>query len=62
MRRQRTAKGSILKSAVCHSRNIVKFIVDNWMLILIAVSSGAMLAWPLSRGTGGGSLTAQGAV
>jgi rhodanese-related sulfurtransferase len=40
----------------------VKFIVDNWMLILIAVSSGAMLAWPLIRGTAGGSLTAQGAV
>ena len=40
----------------------MKFIVDNWMLILIAVSSGAMLAWPLIRGTGGGSLTAQGAV
>jgi rhodanese-related sulfurtransferase len=40
----------------------VKFIVDNWMLILIALSSGAMLAWPLIRGTGGGSLTAQGAV
>ena len=40
----------------------MKFLVDNWMLILIAVSSGAMLAWPLIRGTGGGSLTAQGAV
>ncbi len=40
----------------------MKFIVDNGMLILIAVSSGAMLAWPLIRGTGGGSLTAQGAV
>jgi len=40
----------------------VKFIVDNWMLILIALSSGGMLAWPLIRGTGGGSLTAQGAV
>ena len=40
----------------------MKFIVDNWMLILIAVSSGAMLACPLIRGTGGGSLTAQGAV
>ncbi|HEY9223049.1 rhodanese-like domain-containing protein [Variovorax sp. N23] len=40
----------------------MKFIVDNWMLILIALSSGAMLAWPLIRGTGGGSLTAQGAV
>jgi len=40
----------------------VKFIVDNWMLILIALSSGGMLAWPLIRGTGGGSLSAQGAV
>jgi rhodanese-related sulfurtransferase len=40
----------------------VKFIVDNWMLILLALVSGSMLAWPLIRGTGGGSLTAQGAV
>ncbi len=39
----------------------MKFIVDNWMLILIVLSSGAMLAWPLLRG-GGGALTAQGAV
>ncbi|MGI4778909.1 MAG: rhodanese-like domain-containing protein [Janthinobacterium lividum] len=54
---------NILKSAVCHSRNFVKFIVDNWALILLAVTSGAMLAWPLVRGgAGGGSLTAQGAV
>jgi rhodanese-related sulfurtransferase len=55
-------KGDILKSALCHPRNIVKFIVDNWMLILIALSSGAMLAWPLVRGANAGSLTAQGAV
>jgi len=40
----------------------VKFIVDNWMLFLIALSSGGMLAWPLLRGAGGGSLTVQGAV
>ena len=40
----------------------MKFIVDNWMLILIALSSGGMLAWPLLRGAGGGSLTVQGAV
>ncbi|WP_077001083.1 rhodanese-like domain-containing protein [Variovorax sp. KK3] len=40
----------------------MKFIVDNWMLILIALSSGAMLAWPLVRGANSGSLTAQGAV
>jgi rhodanese-related sulfurtransferase len=42
--------------------NTVKFIVDNWMLILIALSSGGMLAWPLLRGANSGSLTAQGAV
>ena len=41
----------------------MKFIVDNWALILLAVTSGGMLAWPLVRGgAGGGSLTAQGAV
>ncbi|MEB0056111.1 MULTISPECIES: rhodanese-like domain-containing protein [unclassified Variovorax] len=40
----------------------MKFIIDNWVLILIALSSGAMLAWPLIRGGAGGSLTAQGAV
>ena len=40
----------------------MKFIVDNWMLILIALSSGGMLAWPLVRGANAGSLTAQGAV
>jgi len=40
----------------------VKFIVDNWMLILIALSSGGMLAWPMVRGANAGSLSAQGAV
>lgn len=40
----------------------MKFILDNWTLIAIALSSGAMLAWPLIRGAGGGNLTAQGAV
>ena len=40
----------------------MKFIVDNWMLIAIVLSSGAMLAWPLVRGANAGSLTAQGAV
>jgi len=40
----------------------VKFILDNWTLILIAVSSGGMLAWPLVRGASSGTLTAQGAV
>jgi rhodanese-related sulfurtransferase len=28
----------------------VKFILDNWMLIAVAVASGAMLLWPLIQG------------
>ncbi len=40
----------------------MKFIVDNWLLILIAISSGALLAWPMLRGAGSGALSAQGAV
>jgi rhodanese-related sulfurtransferase len=40
----------------------VKFIIDNWMLIFIALSSGGMLFWPMLRGAGGGALTAQAAV
>ena len=43
-------------------KSFADFIVANWALVLIAVSSGAMLAWPLLRGTGAGTLTAQGAV
>jgi len=31
----------------------VKFIVENWMLILVAFISGAMLVWPMVRRTGG---------
>ncbi|MDH6591034.1 rhodanese-related sulfurtransferase [Variovorax sp. TBS-050B] len=41
---------------------LIEFVTANWMLLLIALSSGGLLAWPLVRGTGGGSLTAQGAV
>lgn len=40
----------------------MKFIVDNWLLIVIAISSGAMLAWTMLRGEGGGGLSAQRAV
>lgn len=32
----------------------MKFIVDNWILLLVAFVSGAMLVWPLMR-KGGGS-------
>jgi rhodanese-related sulfurtransferase len=28
----------------------VKFIIDNWMLISIAIASGAMLLWPIVQG------------
>jgi rhodanese-related sulfurtransferase len=41
----------------------LKFIVDNWLLILVAISSGGMLFWPMLRGaSAGGGLSAQGAV
>jgi rhodanese-related sulfurtransferase len=39
----------------------VKFIIDNWALIGIALISGAMLFWPVIQGAGGG-LTPDGAV
>ncbi|MFZ2649502.1 MAG: rhodanese-like domain-containing protein [Burkholderiaceae bacterium] len=33
----------------------MQFFIDNWVLFLAAISSGAMLAWPmLSRGSVGG--------
>ena len=41
----------------------VKFLIDNWMLISIAVASGGMLVWPMiAGGMNAGALTASGAV
>ena len=40
----------------------MKFIIDNWYLILIAVASGVMLLLPIVRGAGAGSLSAAAAV
>jgi len=40
----------------------VKFILDNWMLMSIALVSAGLLFWPVLKGAGGGGLTAQGAV
>lgn len=40
----------------------MKFIIDNWYLILIAVASGVMLLLPALRGATGGSLSAAAAV
>jgi rhodanese-related sulfurtransferase len=49
-----------------HLRSVeinVKFIIDNWMLLLVAFSSGAMLLWPqVAKGVRGGTLSATGAV
>jgi rhodanese-related sulfurtransferase len=40
----------------------VKFVLDNWMLMAVALVSASLLFWPLLKGATGGSLTAQGAV
>jgi rhodanese-related sulfurtransferase len=36
----------------------VKFIVDNWMLISIAIASGGMLLWPLLAGAASPGISA----
>ena len=33
----------------------MKFIVDNWLLILLALTSGALLVWPVLRKGAGGT-------
>jgi rhodanese-related sulfurtransferase len=41
----------------------VKFLIDNWMLISIALASGGMLLWPaITGGMAAGDLTASSAV
>lgn len=41
----------------------MQFFIDNWMLISVALASGAMLLWPTLQGAaGGGGLTAANAV
>lgn len=40
----------------------MKFILDNWMLIAVALTAGTMLMMPLIKGAGQGSLTPDGAV
>jgi rhodanese-related sulfurtransferase len=40
----------------------VKFILDNWMIMSVALASGGMLLWPVLKGAGDGGLTAAGAV
>jgi rhodanese-related sulfurtransferase len=40
----------------------VKFIIDNWMLMSVALASAALLFWPVLKGATGGALTAEAAV
>jgi len=40
----------------------VNFILDNWMLILVALSAGGMLLWPTLGKGGAGALSADAAV
>lgn len=40
----------------------MKFIVDNWMLLAVALSSGALLLWPAIQGAAQAGLTPAGAV
>lgn len=40
----------------------MKFVIDNWTLIAVALASAGMLFWPVLKGATGGGLTAQGAV
>jgi rhodanese-related sulfurtransferase len=43
-------------------RNNVNFILHNWALLLLALVSGVMLAWPVIRGGAGGGVSPEGAV
>ena len=40
----------------------MNFIIDNWMLIAVALVSGAMLLWPVIQAGGGRGLTSHQAV
>jgi hypothetical protein len=55
--------GSLKKRLKTHKGYNVKFLIDNWMLISIAVAAGGMLIWPMVSGAmNAGALTASGAV
>lgn len=40
----------------------MKFIIDNWMILSVALASGGLLLWPVLKGASDGGLTAAGAV
>lgn len=53
-----TVQPSILKSRAYSKGVLVSFFIDNWILLAVAFSSGAMLLWPMvSAGARAGSLT-----
>ena len=40
----------------------MKFIIDNWMLIVVALTAGGMLLWPVLQGVSSGGVSAAHAV
>lgn len=72
--RNRSAADSIIRGFAKYSiqhgpsagaavTSFVKFLIDNWFLIVAAVVSGGLLVWPLiSRGTGSGKVSPSEAV
>ena len=40
----------------------MKFIIDNWMLLSVALASGGMLLWPVVQGASAGGLSSAAAV
>jgi rhodanese-related sulfurtransferase len=55
-------KPVILESRVAFRDSNVNFVIDNWMLIAVALVSGAMLLWPAIQGGAQGGLSAAQAV
>jgi rhodanese-related sulfurtransferase len=44
------------------TRKHVKFLIDNWMLIAVALASGGMLLWPALKGVSAGGVSTAEAV
>jgi rhodanese-related sulfurtransferase len=42
--------------------NVTTFLLENWVLVLVALGSGALLLWPSMARTGGGAVGANEAV
>ena len=57
-----TLHSKISALVLVKTRNKVKFILDNWMLLAVALTSGLLLLWPVIKGSVGSGLTATGAV